>query len=69
MNKFKFIAGEKVKKSEQPECCDYCDGVGWVEGGEALQTTCPTCKGAGIKLTKSEQKYFKPDEFEGGIFP
>jgi hypothetical protein len=27
--------------------CDACDGCGWVEGGEALQTTCKTCGGTG----------------------
>lgn len=27
--------------------CDNCDGVGWTEGGETLQTMCPICKGTG----------------------
>lgn len=29
--------------------CWDCDGVGWVEGGETLQTTCPKCDGTGIQ--------------------
>jgi len=28
--------------------CDDCDGCGWTEGGETLQTKCKTCKGRGI---------------------
>ncbi len=27
--------------------CRDCDGVGWVEGGKTLQTTCRTCEGRG----------------------
>lgn len=39
------------------EYCDDCDGCGWVEGGQALQTTCKTCKGKGIlKLKKAKAK-------------
>ncbi len=29
------------------ECCPDCDGVGWTEGGKALKTGCPRCKGTG----------------------
>jgi hypothetical protein len=32
---------------EPLEFCGDCDGVGWVEGGEALQSTCSRCRGAG----------------------
>lgn len=28
--------------------CDYCDGVGSVEGGKALETTCQKCGGLGL---------------------
>jgi hypothetical protein len=31
---------------EGPFCRD-CDGCGWVEGGEYLQTKCKTCGGTG----------------------
>lgn len=31
------------------EACEYCDGCGWVEGGEALQTTCRQCIGTGFR--------------------
>jgi hypothetical protein len=27
--------------------CGDCDGVGWVEGGPTIQTTCRTCHGQG----------------------
>jgi len=27
--------------------CMDCDGCGWVEGGDVLQTMCSTCKGKG----------------------
>jgi hypothetical protein len=28
--------------------CDNCDGTGWVEGGEVIQTECPNCHGSGV---------------------
>lgn len=28
--------------------CDACDGVGWQEGGKAIQTTCDGCGGTGV---------------------
>jgi hypothetical protein len=34
---------------EQREYCGDCDGVGWVEGGPTLQTTCARCKGTGFE--------------------
>lgn len=30
------------------EYCPDCDGCGWYEGGEAIQTTCNKCSGTGI---------------------
>jgi hypothetical protein len=30
--------------------CDRCDGCGWYEGGEFLQTTCEKCNGTGIVI-------------------
>lgn len=32
----------------EPFMCDYCDGCGWVEGGEALRTGCRQCHGRGV---------------------
>lgn len=29
--------------------CGDCDGVGWVEGGEELQTVCSRCHGKGVE--------------------
>lgn len=37
-------AREALPKFEE---CGDCDGVGWVEGGKALQTACSKCKGTG----------------------
>lgn len=28
--------------------CDLCDGVGTVEGGEYIETTCEKCTGSGL---------------------
>lgn len=27
--------------------CGTCDGVGWVEGGPTIKTTCSVCRGTG----------------------
>jgi len=37
-----------VKHSNMVIECDRCDGVGWYEGGEALQTQCEECGGTGV---------------------
>lgn len=31
------------------EHCGDCDGVGWVEGGPTIKTTCGRCRGRGIE--------------------
>jgi len=36
------------------EECHDCDGCGWVEGGKALQSVCPTCKGTGEADVQTE---------------
>jgi len=50
--------------------CPNCDGVGWNEGGECLQTTCHRCDGTGIlkttywvdrsKILRQQEKPFYP---------
>jgi hypothetical protein len=32
----------------RPVECERCDGVGWVEGGVALHTSCSACGGSGV---------------------
>jgi hypothetical protein len=40
--------GGLVEPDVEPvEYCGACDGVGWVEGGDALQSTCSRCGGSG----------------------
>jgi hypothetical protein len=42
-------AGEPgVTVEVKTEYCDRCDGCGWHEGGEAIQTTCKKCNGTGL---------------------
>lgn len=43
------VSKTKMHPSAEPlrRYCGDCDGVGWVEGGETLQTTCKTCGGSG----------------------
>jgi DnaJ-class molecular chaperone len=42
-----------MKKSKKKTLCMDCDGIGWVEGGITIKTTCKTCKGKGeIKKKK-----------------
>jgi hypothetical protein len=36
--------------------CDRCDGCGWHEGGEVLQTTCGKCDGSGIVLKLADRR-------------
>ena len=43
--------------------CDDCDGCGWIEGGEAIQTECPSCKGHGVVLTEG-RKILTPEQVE-----
>jgi len=33
--------------------CGECDGTGWVEGGEAIQTVCAHCHGSCYEPTSS----------------
>lgn len=40
------ILTKQIPEPETMFCMD-CDGVGWVEGGKTLQTTCRTCNGTG----------------------
>lgn len=45
----KAIAARKAHEAGATDktYCGDCDGVGWVEGGEAIKTTCKTCEGTG----------------------
>ncbi len=54
----KFIAARRRHKLLPDETCGDCDGVGWVEGGETLKTTCTRCKGTGVvpRLSLRESK-------------
>ena len=42
--------------AKQTRYCGDCDGVGWVEGGKALQTTCRTCGGSGIERVPEKRR-------------
>lgn len=33
--------------------CDFCDGVGWYEGGKTLKTKCEKCNGTRVVVTPS----------------
>ena len=51
-SKNRVIKSEKAVKPQRRKIkfsqpCDYCDGCGWVEGGECLKSTCPQCGGSG----------------------
>lgn len=39
-------------RGPKEEWCDNCDGCGWFEGSESLQTTCGKCKGTGVVKIK-----------------
>jgi hypothetical protein len=49
-NAIYYALGGKANGGEDYEgqFCGDCDGVGWCEGGVALQTTCRKCNGTGI---------------------
>ncbi|HEY8838264.1 MAG TPA: hypothetical protein VIO16_11435 [Dehalococcoidia bacterium] len=47
-----FLAAEEEPKP--PAYCGDCDGVGWYEGGEALQTQCERCYGTGLAVPEPQ---------------
>jgi len=44
------VRPKRAAQQLQAAICMYCDGVGWIEGGKTLQTTCPECKGTGKQV-------------------
>jgi hypothetical protein len=44
--------------------CDRCDGVGWTEGGEALQTPCKVCDATGRIGKPGIFKVWLPERIE-----
>lgn len=44
--------------------CGRCDGVGWYEGGTALQTGCEECDGTGyVFCTPNEDDYADENDY------
>jgi len=52
--KFKIDRITKILDKEEFIECDNCDGCGWYEGGQFIQTTCEKCKGTGQVEAKNE---------------
>jgi len=46
--KVRAANGRKGAMARWYEYCGNCDGVGWIEGGKTLQTTCYACDGSGM---------------------